>query len=131
MPLGRSLRMRIAWIALAAMLAAALAPGLSHAMRAAAAPGTWGEVCRAMPGAGLAGIAGTDPAAPDPRSLGEGPQDCPFCLPHAGHPAPPPARRALLPSAAVAFSLPRLFLVAPSASYPWRAAQPRAPPVVA
>jgi hypothetical protein len=129
MTFRRRSRLRIAWLALAAMLAGALAPGLSHAMRAASAPGTWGEICRAMPGAALAGVADADPAAPDPQRLGEGPQDCPFCLPHGGHPAPPPAQRTAVPAGPVASALPRLFLLAPSASYPWRAAQPRAPPV--
>ena len=122
MPLALRLRTRIAWIALAAMLMSALAPGISSAMALGAAPEIWGEVCRAE------GAAAPDTAPGVPSGHGAGMADCPFCLPQAGAPALPSPERVFAAPADGGSTAPRLFLLAPTASWQWLAAQARAPP---
>lgn len=123
MPFALRLRTRIAWIALAAMLMSVLAPGVSSAMLADAGPEVWGEVCRAE------GSAAPDTAPGGSSGHGAGMADCPLCLPQAGAPALPSPERVFAAPADGGSTAPRLFLLAPTVSWQWLAAQPRAPPI--
>ncbi|MDA8256157.1 MAG: DUF2946 family protein [Betaproteobacteria bacterium] len=116
-----------AWIAIFAILLAALAPAVARAWLSPQQAMPWTEICS------VAGPQGAMDAAPLP---GSGQHDgalfkhCPFCLNHAGQFALPPPAHDLLPPAAagsegipssVAISVPRFIRVA---------AEPRAPPAI-
>lgn len=106
------MRFTAAWLALLAVLAAALLPTLARA--AAASAPAWAEVCSADGTRGL----------PDAAHALE---HCPFCAPSATPSLPPAAASglALLP---LAFARPA---TAPHAAAPapaWRGAEARAPP---
>ncbi|MBK9135162.1 MAG: DUF2946 domain-containing protein [Betaproteobacteria bacterium] len=132
---GRTHRKTAAWLALLAMLAAALFPAVSHAL-AAARGEAWSPVCTAQgvrwvsdtatTGDETGGETGDEAPAPAARAF----EHCPFCT-QAGHtPALPRASiDAPLPTAS-ASPLPPLALQAPRTLFAWRSAQPRAPPAL-
>ncbi len=116
-----------AWLALFAMLAAALLPTVSHAL-VAAGGGEWTEVCtmqgvrwvadRATPG---------DETAPASALALE---HCAYCT-HSGHqPGLPTPHDAVLVVQG-ASEAPAPFLHAPRTLFAWCSAQPRAPPTLA
>jgi hypothetical protein len=119
MHLNKILHRGAAWIACLAMLFAALAPSISHAMRADA----WTEVCSAssvkmvkvMDGQG-------DPA--DVSHL----EHCAFCATHPGAPALLPSNAGSMPLLLGRDSYPPLFFQSPSPLAAWTHAQSRAPP---
>lgn len=126
-------RTRIAWIALSAMLMSMLAPGVSHMAMAAAAgiaaDGALGEIC-SVDDPGRSSSAKARPA-PESQPANHGvvrAEHCPYCLSHAGGTALPSASLAFEAPAWRVAAVPRRFLHAPAARYPWLAAQPRAPP---
>ena len=117
-----------AWIACCAMLFAALAPSISHAMSAARGD-AWTEICsadgvkmvKAMDGQG-------DPAAGDVDKSSGHLEHCPFCATH-------PSSVTLLPGSAWSIPIvvghdryPPLFFQSPSPLAAWTPAQSRAPP---
>ena len=115
-----------AWVALVALLAAALLPALTHAWA--------GDVCTAMgPNAFVpsrpAGPSGSDPAAP--ASGGAHAEHCALCALSGIALAPAPDAAGWRPR--VASSEGRVALVAtmPSAPAAWPAARPRGPPASA
>lgn len=113
-----------AWLATFAILLAALAPAVSHAMTAVRGGASWVEVCTAT-GPALVKVAGEQ--APVKDSAPSHVDHCPFCSTHAGAAGLPPAAAAL-PVATGAHALPELFLRAPRPLFVWAAAQARAPP---
>ncbi|MBB4843016.1 hypothetical protein HNP55_001535 [Paucibacter oligotrophus] len=122
-----------AWIACFAMLWAALAPSISHALQSGLnqGPGSgWTEVCT-VTGAKLVLLA-PDGAASSSGSPAEIQtlKHCPCCSLHSHElglpPAPPDQALLLLPQLGQA--LPALFLHAPRTLHVWASAQPRAPP---
>lgn len=125
MTLSRRPARLTAWIAIFAVLLAALAPGLARALSSPQKAMPWSEICS------VGGPRTAPDALPD---SGAGQHDgkvfkhCPFCLNHAGHFALPatPLDFSLaidldtaLPCALVATSSPRL---------PWASPPSRAPP---
>ena len=125
MVMHTTIRRFAAWIACFAILFAALAPSVSHAM-AAARGDTWTEICSA---AGIKMVKVEDSA--DAKQTSRHLEHCPFC---ATHPAPV----ALLPSSAGSMPLlegrdthPSLFFQSPSPLAIWTLAQSRAPPAAA
>jgi hypothetical protein len=128
---ARRNRRLTAWIAIFAILMAALAPGVARALASPQQAMPWSEICT------MAGIQqGPRDAAPtgesgQPRHPdGMGFKHCPFCLNHAGHFALPATAVDGLP---VVGTDARLFppSVAQHTSRLVRtAAQPRAPPAV-
>lgn len=114
MPRARRL---ISAIAIFAILANALVPGISGAL----AHSVPGELCTAT------GVAqrGADSAPADDHGARA---HCPYCVPHAGSfGAPPPSQWAIrAPDAAPALA--RFEARAPAPQAAWRVAQPRAPP---
>ena len=114
-----------AWIACFAILFAALAPSVSHAM-AAARGDTWTEICSAA-GIKLVKADNPDNAEQTSKHL----EHCPFCATH-------PSSVALLPGSAWSMPLlegrdthPSLFFQSPSPLAIWTLAQSRAPPAAA
>lgn len=123
MRLAAVVRRRIAWIALLAILVAALAPAMNHAFAADLDPTDWvcaqGPAKTAYPGDGGA------PLAPKASHI----DHCPYCSPHGASVALPAASSTdLLPVVAAAFPVPSLFFHAPRPLYAWTSTQPRAPP---
>lgn len=127
MLLTRARLHRAAWIALLAMLMAAVAPALSQLLQRGTTT-SWVEVCRA--GGGTAWVAVAElqteqtPSKGQPHLL----DHCPYCSLQAhalpSVPATPVVASAPLP----AFREPAAFLHAPHTAHAWRPAQSRAPP---
>ncbi|MDB5805399.1 MAG: hypothetical protein JWN73_2721 [Betaproteobacteria bacterium] len=113
-----------AWLATFAILLAALAPAVSHAMAAVRGGASWVEVCTAT-GPALVKVAGEQ--APVKDSAPSHFDHCPFCFTHTGAAGLPPAVAAV-PVVTGATALPELFLRAPRPLFAWAAAQARAPP---
>ncbi len=135
MPVARRHRGLTLWFAMLAMVFAALAPAVSHALALASAPGrgssAWIEVCTAQ-GARWVTADGAGDAQPDgPAGAASGHFDhCPFCHLAGQGMAPPPAAMALQLRPALREGPPERFLTAPHTAHVWRAAQPRAPPLL-
>lgn len=117
-----------AWIAIFAMLLAALAPTVARALSAAqrqAQP--WAEVCT---------VAGMQSAYQGAPATGSGQHDaavfkhCPFCLTHAGQYALPAAAFGAWPAPDAGPGFVPAFAAAPPFRFMRVAAQPRAPPTV-
>lgn len=126
-----------AWIALCAILLGALAPTVSHAMRAwSHSPITWVEVCSSTGNKLIAVTLGQDASSAQQtdgsRGLPSGEhagEHCPFCLVQ-GHdaallPAMPPV---MALTTQLTHELPFLFLHAPRSLFAWAPSQARAPP---
>ncbi|HRD98277.1 MAG TPA: DUF2946 family protein [Rubrivivax sp.] len=128
MPLAYRHRRPTLWIALLAILFAALAPAISHGL--AAGSSTWIELCTAQGSRWIAVDTGGAEQPAGSNGLGGGHFDhCPFC--HLSSPAmaPPPAHAWATRLPELRDGLPERFLSAPQAAHIWRAAQPRAPPL--
>ncbi|MDI1259926.1 DUF2946 domain-containing protein [Aquabacterium sp.] len=120
-----------AWLALCAILMGALAPTVSHAMRAwSHSPISWVEVCSST-GNKLIAMTTSDRADPSgglPSGEHAG-EHCPFCLVHAHDAAMLPATPAVMAlSTPITDELPFLFLHAPRSLFAWAPSQARAPP---
>jgi hypothetical protein len=120
----RRFRSYTAWLALVAVMLAALMPSLSLAIGG----GTLTRVCSADGARWVA--ADADPARPDPAPAGPAHAwgHCPYCSLHLDA-LPPPAVPAVVPLPLQRAALPPAFLQAPRTLFAWRPAQPRAPPV--
>ncbi|THF60841.1 DUF2946 domain-containing protein [Pseudothauera rhizosphaerae] len=121
----------IAWIAAFAVMLAALAPTLTHALSwVSGAQVKWTEVCT-VAGVKLVAVSddGGDPAGSSDGGLnGLQVDHCPYCHPHAGSFALPPADVPALRVPAGGEPLPPLFLNASRPLFAWASIQPRAPP---
>ncbi|MEO7496168.1 MAG: DUF2946 domain-containing protein [Massilia sp.] len=119
-----------AWIACFAMLFAALAPSLSHAMSASRGDAR-AEICSVggmkFVSVGVDALAGADSSAHDTVHL----EHCPFCATHAGSFVLPSPAGLTIALADTRESLPFLFLRAPHPLAIWTVAQSRAPPASA
>ncbi|MCH7343660.1 DUF2946 family protein [Pelomonas sp. CA6] len=125
----QAFKTRLAWMASAALLLAALMPALSQLLAAATGAADWTEVCT-RGGARLVRLDGATPATPDlPRDLGAtGLEHCPYCAIHHGAPGLPPATSAPALLQTLDFPPPARFATQPRPLFAWAAAQPRAPP---
>lgn len=133
MKLARSRRIGrlTAWIAIFAVLLAALAPSMARAIASPRQAMPWSDICTA---------AGMQQGAPDaapasgsgqprhPEGLGF--KHCPFCLNPAGPFALPPASLDCLPAADAGARYFPSSATAPAPRFIRIAAQPRAPPAV-
>lgn len=120
------------WLALAAMLAMALLPTVSHALAfARGGAGAWTEVCTPQGLRLVAGPAYEAGQGDAPLQAAGHLEHCPLCTLAADHPGLPAA----VLQAGVLLSGPVLRLPpvaqALRALPPWRQAQPRGPPVQA
>lgn len=118
-----------AWIACFAILVAALAPSISHAL-AASAKGSLSvssEICTAD---GLKAHHAGGAHRSSPADDGMHFEHCPFCFTHAASWGLPPSGATVIPLVKGALVRPDLFFHSPRPLFAWAAAQPRAPPVV-
>lgn len=113
-----------------AILLAALAPSISHALSdPAESRSLWAEICSS---AGLK-LVKLELGEPSPVSPAHGEpasafDHCPFCQTHGGMPALPPSASLMLPAYQGSFPLPELFYRAPRPLFAWATPQSRAPP---
>lgn len=122
----RASRVLTSWIAVLAILMAALAPSISHALSAKNGA-SWIEVCTSV---------GAKWVLPDGSLKDQAPvsgdvhpvEHCPYCSLHANAMAIPAAPVVPAPAIFSSDLLPTAFLVAPRTLYAWVSAQPRAPP---
>lgn len=159
MGMSRYLRRVAAWIACFAVLAASLAPSISHALYAAGltdyAPAS-SAATHSLHSASLhdeehltdmQGDASHEHAAHshhvsvhEPGPSGKMPQDshssalhfehCPFCFTHAGSFGLAPFNAIIVVANAGSSTLPILFYRSPARLFAWTVSQPRAPPVL-
>ena len=126
MRLSSTLRRFASLLALVAVAAAAVVPAMAHAL--GQSHGTkWIEVCSST-GPIQVEVPADGPGLPKAPKASDF-DHCPFCSPHAGAMAPPPAPVALPLPAVPAEIVPALFLAAPRPLHAWTTAQPRAPPL--
>ncbi|MEJ7806349.1 MAG: DUF2946 domain-containing protein [Telluria sp.] len=116
-----------AWIACCAMLFAALAPSLSHAM-AAARGDTWTEICSAA-GIKLVKVAHGQGDPTDAQPTQNHLEHCAFCATHPSSVSLPPGSGWSMPLIDGGDTRPSLFFQSPSPLAIWTLAQSRAPPV--
>ena len=127
--MGMTLIMRrwAAWVACFAVLFAALAPSLSHAM-AASQGDAWAEICTV----GGAKLVKVSVASADAADFGQQDQQhlehCPFCATHAGSFALLPGAGYVLPLLETYDTFPSLYFQSPRPLPIWTRAQSRAPP---
>jgi hypothetical protein len=118
-----------AWIASLAILVAAFAPFISHAMSPTrnVGPG-WVEICT-YTGTKLINVEGKqDPASSAPAEKGAHFKHCPFCSMHAKSAVQPPAADFIFPVASGKQPRPPLYYQSHSPLFTWAARQSRAPP---
>ena len=114
------------WVAVLAVLMAALAPMISHALQAR--DGALAiEVCSSL-GARWVLADGSSTDSVPPAGQGHPFEHCPYCSLHADVLALPPLPAALTPAIATSDLLPPAFAAAPLTLFAWVGAQPRAPP---
>jgi hypothetical protein len=132
MPMHKSIRQVAAWIACLAILLAALAPSISHALNGSGRVGEgWLEICSATSAGKVMQVADAqNPIAPASADHAKHLAHCPFCSSHLGAVDLPAsldlALRILDPTPAY----PALFYQSPRPLFLWAAAQSRAPPCI-
>ena len=125
--MNRITRRFAAWIACCAMLFAALAPSVSHALSMAQGD-IWSEIC-SVGGSKFVKLsvdqdASAAPATEDAIHV----EHCPFCATHTEPLVLPPNAGFILPLIDTQDTHPFLFFQAPRPLAIWTAAQSRAPP---
>lgn len=112
------------WIAALAILLAALAPAVSHALgQARGQPAV--AVCTAQ---GMRWVQDLPDNPAEQRDAGQLMAHCLYCTLHGPVLDLPPAPASLVLLPALAHAVPAAFLSAPHPLHAWRSAQPRAPP---
>lgn len=128
MRLRRVSRVLTSWMAVLAVLMAALAPSISHALGSKNG-GSSIEICTSV-GAKWVNAGGGNgdeaPKTPSAHPL----EHCPYCSLHATTIPIPAASIATVPVLLPAHDLPIAFLAAPRTLHAWVSAQPRAPPLL-
>jgi hypothetical protein len=116
-----------AWIAIFAILLAALAPGIAQALATSQAQSRpWAEICTA---AGMQVRQSLAPGSDSGDQEGMMSAHCPFCLNHAGHFALPSTPPDLALAIDAGTALPSAFAATPSSRFACASPQSRAPPV--
>lgn len=127
MHLTRARLRMAAWIALLAMLVAAVAPAWSQLMQRGTAT-SWVEVCRGNGGTAWVAISelrsDQTPSKGQPHLL----DHCPYCTLQAQALPPLPALPTVAAASLPHFRVPAAFLHAPDTAHVWQPAQSRAPP---
>ena len=117
-----------AWIAIFAILLAALAPSVARALsppQQQAMP--WTEICSVV---GTQAAPATEPMSGSGQHEGMGLKHCPFCLTHAGQFALPAATPDFLSTVDSGAGVLPPSAVTPPPRFIRAAAQPRAPPAI-
>jgi hypothetical protein len=119
-----------AWIACFAILFAALAPSISHAVSASRSQ-SWAEIC-SVDGARFVKVSdGQDGTSAPSSKTSLHLEHCPFCATHAASFALPPAAGMTIPLIDMPDTYPPLFFQSPHPLPIWTTAQSRAPPAQA
>jgi hypothetical protein len=119
-------RIFVSWLAILAMVMAALAPAVSHAL-GKSSPVTWAEICTTgSKRVAVEGDAAGKNSVPGPAHLLE---HCPFCSLHGAAMGMPPASDLAIAVVTLPAETPAAFLHAARTQDVWVSAQPRAPPV--
>lgn len=117
------------WIACFAILLNALVPSIASALVVANGnTASWAEICSTANTTAATAAGKKVPATSSSTGEQHAAKHCPFCLPHAGNFALPPAS---LPCCALAAGhdiFPTLYYQAPSLLFSWVTANPRGPP---
>ena len=113
------------WAAFVAVLMAALAPAVSHALASRGDAG-WVEVCTAEGSRWVQGSGG--PGESQAPAGAHALDHCGYCTLHTDEPALPTAGPRTEPVPAATHALPIAFLRAARTAHAWVSAQPRAPP---
>lgn len=122
----RAHRRIISWIAVVAILLAALAPALSHAL-ASATGAQWVEICTAQGSKWIqVGEDGSESGTPASAHVLD---HCPHCTLHAPNLGLPPVQHLAQLPLPLSHEVPLAFLSAPRTLHAWVSAQPRAPPL--
>lgn len=124
-----------AWLAIAALLLASLAPAVSHALSAAhrshaVFPPGLHEICTGSETASSWHHAAGHDGSHLPSQHDFHAEHCPFCRIQSDVPVLPPLDKPAPLSIAGGYTYPPLFYVAPSPLFAWVQAQPRAPPLL-
>jgi hypothetical protein len=131
MKMSHAMHRLTSWIAICAILMAALAPTISHAIAAASdAPNNWIEIC-SVNGSKLVNIGdeiGNNHQPQEPVNYSTHFEHCPFCMMHAISLGMPPSAEFKLPVLQGSSLTPSLFFQAPRPLFAWTKSQPRAPP---
>jgi hypothetical protein len=130
MILSKVTRRFTAWIACFAILLAALAPSISHAMAGAGATSAWIEICSIAGTRFVQADDGDKTAAPGSIEQSLHVDHCPFCSAHAGSPGLPSNPLLTLPVVDGRPVLPSLYYQASRPLFAWASAQSRAPPAL-
>ena len=119
------------WLALMAVLFAALAPSISHALAAASSPSTPSVLLQICTVDGLKAVPDEDAERRPIAPVVHASEHCPYCFTHAGS-------FGLLPTADLPLAIPGahaifppLFYRAPRALFVWSSGSPRGPPLSA
>lgn len=122
------------WLAAMAILFAAIAPSISHALASVGklSP-TWMEICSAEGSKVFKSddAGGVSQQKTQQKNSSAGFEHCPYCTLHGGSVGLPPTAGFTLPVFSCSFPLPSLFYQAPRPLFIWAAAQSRAPPASA
>ncbi|MCX7156029.1 MAG: DUF2946 family protein [Rhodocyclales bacterium] len=114
-----------AWIAIFAVLLAALAPSLARALSPPQKAMPWTDICSV---AGMQAAPATEPMSGSGQHRNADSKHCPLCLNHTGHAALPVAPVAPLPVVGADAEDFSASVITPSPYFIRTAAQPRAPP---
>jgi len=124
---GRRVSQFGAWIAIFAILLAALAPSVARALSSPQQAMPWTDICSV---GGPQVVHDAAPASGSGQHEGMGLKHCPFCLTHAGHFALPAATLDVLPTADSCAEVFPPSAATPPPRFIRAAAQPRAPPAI-
>ena len=127
MQFNRPLRALTSWIAVLAILMAALAPTISHALGSKASA-NWIDICSSVGAKWVQPNAEPTGKAPNPAAAHVF-DHCPYCSLHANATGLPPTSVTLALPLVFGDEFPIAFLAAPRTLHAWVSAQPRAPPL--
>ncbi|MNR76119.1 hypothetical protein D3C72_67740 [compost metagenome] len=120
----------VSWIAFIAILMAALAPTISHAMKSHDGLSTaLMEICT-VEGMRMVDTGPADKSSDDKSKHSAHMEDCPYCRVVSALPGLPPTEWQWLPAPVGKAVLPRLFYQAPALHTSWLPPQSRAPPAL-
>jgi hypothetical protein len=126
MSMNRTRKLLTVWLGCFAILLAALAPSISHALAFANQSNSFAtEICTAE-GLQSMGMYESHDSSPTQHDLHF--EDCPFCSTHAASAGLVPSPEWVLPFSEGMSIRPALFYQSPHPLFIWAAAQSRAPP---